>query len=420
MIQELYALDSVLTEQLVSNNITIEIQEKVSASAWSGHVLPPEHIVSESLEIKQSICDDKELRIGGCIPSQLTLSVLDTEDLSGKRIAVKISTTYLSYILCPETDLYPSSELYPSKEAQEQQTDEYYLFLGTIDSCKKGKNYHVRKLIAFDRLYYASRFYCKNRIYNYLKKHDTNTIYFRTFYSWLSPRMRCDALSQSNCVNWFEKLDMIDDAFFDSADKKITYLTVLKAMCELNGIFLIEDSPTNVTGNLSRPRVVAPFADLNTVYDIASYSDLQYDNFIAKKVRYVQFSYAAGKYFAYYSNAGLEKEEYSKYYSENILTNSLTTSTDVLPLLRNLHGSADGIERVLGSIYAFRPFKADVFNRWWVQCGDRIRIPTDDPDVSAVESIVLRRTIKGINNIAVTIEAKGVEAFGKENDDDIE
>ena len=419
MIQELYALDSVLTEQLVSNNITIEIQEKVSANTWSGHVLPPEHIVSESLEIKQSICDDKELKIGGCIPSQLTLSVLDTEDLSGKRIAVKISTTYLSYILCPETDLYPSSELYPSKEAQEQQTDEYYLFLGTIDSCKKGKNYHVRKLIAFDRLYYASRFYCKNRIYNYLKKHDTNTIYFYSFYNWLSPRTRCDVLSQNNCVNWFEKLDMIDDTFFDAADKNITYLTVLKAMCELNGIFLIEDNPINVTGNLSHPRVITPYVDQSNAYAIDSYSDLQYDDFVTKEIRYVQFPYLAGKRGYYYSDSA-SKEGYSKYYSDNILSNSLGNVSVIQPLLRNLHGSADGIERVLGSIYAFRPFKADVFNRWWVQCGDRIRIPTDDPDVGAVESIVLRRTIKGINNIAVTIEAKGVEAFGKENDDDIE
>ena len=74
---------------------------------------------------------------------------------------------------------------------------------------------------------------------------------------------------------------------------------------------------------------------------------------------------------------------------------------------------------ITGNIYQYRPFKASIFNRWWVQVGDRIKLPTSVPDVPYVESIVLSRTLKGLYGMKVEIEAKGVEIFGKENDESI-
>ena len=92
MITELYAIDRQLVDNLIENIVTIELQTFSGGTLVSTEVLPAENIISESLEIKQSICDSEELRIGGCIPSQLTLNVMNTGDLSGKRIVVKIRT----------------------------------------------------------------------------------------------------------------------------------------------------------------------------------------------------------------------------------------------------------------------------------------------------------------------------------------
>ena len=133
MITELYAIDRQLVDNLIENVVTIEIQS-LSGKTWVSAVLPSENIVSESLEIRQSICDSEELQIGGCIPSQLTLDVMNTGDLSGKRIIVKIRTRYYSDVLFPSASLYPSTSLYPNAATQPEElsTDDYAVFAGTI------------------------------------------------------------------------------------------------------------------------------------------------------------------------------------------------------------------------------------------------------------------------------------------------
>lgn len=54
MITELYAIDRQLVDNLIENVVTIEIQS-LSGKTWVSAVLPSENIVSESLEIRQSI-----------------------------------------------------------------------------------------------------------------------------------------------------------------------------------------------------------------------------------------------------------------------------------------------------------------------------------------------------------------------------
>ena len=86
----------------------------------------------------------------------------------------------------------------------------------------------------------------------------------------------------------------------------------------------------------------------------------------------------------------------------------------VKPIIENLEN-----DMITGAVYRYRPFKASIFNRWWVQVGDRVRLPTNDPEVPFIESIVLSRRIKGMYGLTVEIEAKGVEIMGKENDEEI-
>lgn len=415
MISELYAIDDLLVSSY-DNVVTIGIQSKVTGG-WSEPVpLDPSNIVSESLEIEQSICDDQELKIGGCIPSQLTLSLVDVaEDLSGKQIVVTVQSRYQGGIY-PSDSLYPRDDLYPNTRI----TDPYVLFVGPIYSCKKTSNYHIKKLIAFDRMYYSSTIKCKTRVYKFVHAYDTSHFYFYqmilNFFS--KARMYFD---YSSLVNAGTLLEMYDTYWQDVADNKTTFLDLYRWLCELNGVFLIEDAPTEITGVSARPRVIVPYETVNQIYDISSYSinGFDYDDFVTKEIRWVQFEFNKGRNHGFFHVDPYE--EYSRYDSDNLVLNSCGNWDDVKPIIENLEEakSSDHVAKITGAVYRYRPFKASIFNRWWVQVGDRVRLPTNDPEVPFIESIVLSRRIKGMYGMTVEIEAKGVEIMGKENDEEI-
>jgi len=408
MISELYAIDDLLVSSY-DNVVTIGIQSKVTGG-WSDPVpLDPSNIVSESLEIEQSICDDQELKIGGCIPSQLTLSLVDVaEDLSGKQIVVTVQSRYQGGIY-PSDSLYPRDDLYPNTRI----TDPYVLFVGPIYSCKKTSNYRVKKLIAFDRMYYPSSIKCKNRVQNYLHAYDMSQFNFSQMINIFFSKARIQ-FSHLSLINAGTLLEMHEDYWQDIADNKTTFLDLYRWLCELNGVFLIEDTPTVLTDVRARPRVIAPYQTINQIYDISSYSidGFDYDDFVTKEIRWVQFEYRKGKKIESFKVDPYE--EYSRYDSDNLVLNSVQNPSEAKPIIENLKNNM-----ITGAVYRYRPFKASIFNRWWVQVGDRVRLPANDPEIPFIESIVLSRKIKGMYGMTVEIEAKGVEIMGKENDEEI-
>ena len=58
------------------------------------------------------------------------------------------------------------------------------------------------------------------------------------------------------------------------------------------------------------------------------------------------------------------------------------------------------------SKYQYRPYSC-VINDPSVRLGSKVKIKTDDELVPYVESYVLKRSIKGINAMTVTISAEG-------------
>lgn len=428
MITELYEKDRLLVNNFISNEITFEIQRKTVNSGgafWTSVLtLSNEQIVSESLEITQSICDDEELQIGGCIPSQLKLNVMNiSEDLSGTRIIVKIRENYYSDCLYPDADLFPNLKLCPYM--QPLQTPEYVLFIGQIYSYKKTENYKIREIIAFDRMYYGSNVLCKNKLYNYLKPiwrdpaYSDVTITFKQIAYWFFSICRINAPKSSNFINWDTDFEIRDDLVESVLNKNFTAAEGLKWLCEINGVFLVDDetSGKNIAQDFANVRVIAPYNKKANKYEIESYSNLKYDDFMTKPIKYIQFcSNPDGSFYYMYDS---DHAEYSHYISDNPLTQCLGSNDILAPLIRNLDANyaSDKTNKIIRDIYVFRPFNASIFNRWWIQVGDRVKLPTSDVDVPYVESIVMSRTIKGINGMTVEIEAKGVEVFGKESDE---
>ena len=74
----------------------------------------------------------------------------------------------------------------------------------------------------------------------------------------------------------------------------------------------------------------------------------------------------------------------------------------------------NGNNYIFYDLYSYRPFSADVFARWWLEPGDKVKIKTGYDDTETVESFVFERTIKGINGMRVTLKAQGTEFIGKD------
>lgn len=427
MITELYALDDVLVSSY-DTVVTVGIQS-YSNGVWSEPVpLDPSKIVSESLEIKQSICDDSKLKIGGCIPSQLTMNVMETPDLSGKRITVTAQGRYTAD-LYPADTLYPSDELYPNMR---RTTDEYLLFVGPVFSCLKTNNHKIRRIVAFDRMHYASTVKCKNRVYNYLKQYGDRDINFSMLFLAFASKARIN-VDTNDFVNRATVADIWGSLWQQIIDKNFTLLDFYNCLSELNGVFLIDDAPSaeNVTNVRATARVIKLYQNMDQKYMISSYSSLSYEDFLTKEIRYAQFDFNNDNYFTYIYHS--PTADYSRYISENPVARCSNADFDIIknlgtPYCRGYYKSVEnpdtsphtGLRNVItGNTYVYRPFKASIFNRWWVQVGDRVRLPTSDPDIPYVESIVFSRTLRGLYGMRVEIEAKGVEIMGKENDESI-
>lgn len=114
-----------------------------------------ENIVSESMTLKQDTCDGSKFRFGGCIASELSIQLIDTEELSfssddlvGSTILVSMRYKYLADTLYPSGSLYPSSELFSGQQLTEKNMA---VFRGKIDSAKVDQsNQIIRNVVAYD------------------------------------------------------------------------------------------------------------------------------------------------------------------------------------------------------------------------------------------------------------------------------
>ena len=137
--------------ELINNTITITFPDNDESEITEAN------IVSESMRLRQSVCDEAYLKFGGCIASEFSIDVMNTNErqfsvsLAGKWISVKIAQQYATDDpLLPSASLYPSSSLLPGMTTQ---TIDHYVFSGVIDSAAVSKtDNNVITLTAYDIL----------------------------------------------------------------------------------------------------------------------------------------------------------------------------------------------------------------------------------------------------------------------------
>ena len=354
------------------------------------------NIVSESLELTQAISDGKEFKLGGCIAGQFTIKVINVEqELNGKRIKVIMRQSYSKGLLLPSDTLYPSSDLYCGYQVG---TVEVPLFCGTVNSSSRQKNRAVKEIIAYDDLYLASQKYAYNyftslAIYSpKISLYDLRVYLCSSFLKDYDYENEFTGFNDSNELSL--KLDLVKSVFND----KTTIADLLSAYCELNACFAIMSGE----GKIKFIQLINPQTEI-----IENYSSLDFEEYTTSNINLIKFKYDKDKYFAY---GHTQEKKQSWYISDNLIT---SCCTDISELVTNFNDNS-GNNYIFDSLYSYCPFKADVYARWWLECGDKVSIKTGYTDTETVDSFVFERTLKGTNGMRVSITANGTEYLGKD------
>ena len=389
-------IDKINKEQLLNNLVDREIVIHFPDDDIPD--ITDENIVYESMVLDRSIVSGNELKFGGGISSQFKIKVIDINtELKGKNIEVSLICT-VRPLLYPSEDLFPSDDLFPCGGTQ---TIEYRLFTGKIDTALRLKNRAVKEIIAFDAFYNYSKY-----VYDFM----TSFAVYSGNAGLYSIR---DAIE--NKLGYDTEVELFNDSTalsmtLENTKKAIkmnttTTTDVLKAYAELNAAFAVMD-------RYNKLNYIQLLSD--EVEEIPYHSDLEWEEYETADINGIKIAYGSEseKYYSY----GYGAENPSVYStSDNCIAKCCS---DVSELVKAFNDNT-GNNYLFGNLYKYRPFKAVLFDYWWLEPGDRVDIETDAEDTPIVSSFVFNISISGIRNIKTTINADGKQYLGKEEMSDV-
>lgn len=399
MITSLYNIENEILDNVTETNLSLVFDDFTIGS---------EKIIAESFELTNSILDQNEFKLGGCIASQMNISLINVnEDLSGKKVKVYIDQSYNTNILYPNNELQPSSAVRPMTTIK---SNKLCLFTGYVYSVKRESNRNIKQVIAFDDMYKMSQVYCKYWFYNYVYHKYTDYSHSESITVGDLMKAICDqgnvsapVFGTGNFFNLLNELNFDYKLIESTINEKINLVDLLSACCELNACFAIFDRDGFLRFKTLYDDSIS--TETHTRATISTYSELTFEDFTMKPITMISFPYDNDKKFKYGSS-----EKYSYYNSDNIITRCCTEISKIVTAFKkdNAHNY------MFNDVYSYRPYSADIFGRYWIEAGDFISIPTCYSDVTAVNSFVFTRSLKGINGMTCTIGAKGIEFLGKD------
>lgn len=365
------------------------------------------HIVSESFELTQSVCDGSDYKLGGGVVGKMTVSLIDVDtDLTGRQVNVFLRVTYSQNRLLPSQSLTPSGAL---RIGEQRQTAEYQLFSGKVNQIKRQKNRRFKQLVAYDAMYDLSRrTVTALTISGMLQmRFQTTEVPLLDFMCAIlgmvyeEPMIRHDETADFSDN---EKLLFDETAIEQVAKNGCSMSNLLQAYAEANAGFAVFDR----TGELCVKSLSRYVSSSSTVTQkkpvdetIPAYRDLTFEEYTIQSIRRVRALYKNNLVYTYGSD-----KNHSWYEMKNSLFRMCGNIRSFI------HKFWTPSNYLFYDLLTFRPYKADVFARWWLEPGDRVQIQTGSADVPVVDSFVFSRTIKGINGMTVIISAKGKEYLG--------
>lgn len=391
-----------ISDELKQNILTNSISREIILRFPDDDIeIGSQNIVSESFELVNSIMDGDELALGGCIAGQMKIQVINiNRDLTGKKVNVFLKNECSNgTMIYPFEDIYPSDSLYPGLTPTE--TLEYQLFSGTVDSAKRQKNRSIKEIIAYDAMYEASNTKITAHFSDVAQYSPNESL--KDFIYQFAISVDADYNTTISDFNDNSKISFNDyDLACESEKAGLTVADVLKAYFELNSKF----GYISRTGRLQSKNIY-----FNKSEEITSYNDLEFEEYTTADITNIKFLYNKDFYYSY----GTRNRKTSEYVSDNCITKYCT---DISEMVKKFYETTSGgtvLNRIFYDVYKYRPMKAVLFAYWWLEPGDKVKIPTGFADVPYVESFIFSRTIKGVNAMRVTIESKGKQYFGKED-----
>lgn len=368
------------------------------------------NIISESMAIQRSICDD-EFKLGGCIASSFEIQLIGISPytLEGKRIqAVLLEYTDEKTIpLVPSDTLFPSDTLYPGRTTDEP--TEEILFTGTIDSLQRQQNRQILKLIAYDDIYTVMQ---KN-VYTWLWQRAyyasgeilatiIETLFDVALQNKVPYKIRWQSFGKNNNYNTATQLSsaLVDENYKNN----ITACEVLRSANELMGCFgYITADGYYTTLSLTK----------SETYNIERFESLEFEEYETAPIDIVSFTYDSD------DTVHLARASNTQccYRSEdNVITNCTNDKQNALELVTNLTQGAGGLTD--GGYYCYRPFTLTTYREMLpkgIGLGSRVHIITGSTaidDVRSVDSIIFAERITGIRALKYELSATGERVLG--------
>ena len=335
----------------------------------------------------------------------MSIKVFDVDyDLTGQTVEVWLNVTcknILNGYLYPANDLYPSDDLFPM--CVSTSTTAYLLFTGTIESAYRQKNRSIKEIIAYDRLYYDNRRILTyfSQLAQYSPTASLDSIRTHIEENVFGVSNTNTSISGLNMFNSSQSLSLDVNHVKDVAPADIMAIDLLKDYAELNAAFVRADNRNRIK-----------FSQLSSA-DTASipyYSSLEWDEFETAAINIADFVYnGQSKNRAVWGTADAQVDLPSHYVSENIITWCCSNPNTIISYFKN-----NGVPFYSPSTYRYRPYRAKLFDFWWLEPGDKVTIQTGADDTPSITSYVFNMTISGITNIKTEISAEGKRTLGKD------
>lgn len=329
-----------------------------------------DRIYQEGFELSESLCSQNELRFGSCEASVMKLKIRNEfGNLRGKSLGV-------SMVLNNNTDAPFKVGKYKVKSC-ELSGDKKYLNITAYDSMYDIINANV--VAWYDSLEFPLK----------MKAFRDN------FFTYMGIEQEETTLIQDEVI--VEKTIDADE---------ISGLKVISAICELNGVFghINRDGKFVYVSLLRSTDYLYPSVDLypsDNLYPMgvnelgtSRYQSCQYEDFLTQVISKVQIRQ--------------EENDIGAVVGEG--TNLYVVEDNFLVYGKGPEALSEICTRLYNKISGiyYRPFNAVLQGNPCIEVGDDLVIHTKNMDV---QSYVLERTIKGIQSLKDTFDAKGVYEY---------
>lgn len=357
------------------------------------HISDSGNIMSETMEIDESLSSDENIEFGSCEATQFKITLVDvTEDLKDSYMVVYQTLEGIF----PAEDLYPEESLYP---------DGYTMPLGryVVQSADKQANRKYRDVVALD----------------FMSKFDVNVI---DWYNALTFPMTLRAFRASLCKHvgvkeevpdYLPNDDMLVDKTIDTAE--LIGRNVLIAIEQANGVFGHFDRNGTLKHIALQPNDrLAPSTDLypsDDLYPLGSggendqvYDDqldpyllisCKFEEYTVKSIDKVQIRQEEGDIGAIYG------EGTNAYTVEGNFLMYGKTSDELAVLAQNIYGMVSG--------RTYIPFESSTKGLPYLEVGDAARF---EFGADHIVSYIIKRTLKGIYALKDSYSATGDEIRG--------